>query len=312
MRSSLLLLPGHAVGEALCAVAEEVLTDVAVAFNHSFLIRRDKIGVSSVRAYDTPLTEETVDACEQADAVLLGDTNVAGAEDLLQSLDIPCKTRTFSLKDARRFYIVQTVSLDIKTLGDAVQYAYELAKTEELPLSYVSPSGKAAMDFKAAVHVRERDYASVITTELLPPKAVNKLLYSPEKVGVFVVPPYAGSMLNTMATAVYGASMMLFDACESRKHFVYAPVVSEDAKADDALNPIGMVLASAQLLRDALHLEREADCVDAAVRNVLAAGWRTPDMAGGSEAISGRQILRLILDQIELAGELLSPQGGNR
>ena len=312
MRSSLLLLPGHAVGEALCGVAEEVLTDVAVAFNHSFLIRRDKIGEASVRAYDTPLTEETVAACTKANAVLLGDTDMNGADDLLQALDIPCKTRTFSLKDARRFYIVQTASLDVKTLGDAMQHAYELAKEEELPLSYVSPSGKAAMDFKAAVRVRERDYVSVITTELSPPKAVNKLLYSPEELGVLVVPPYAGSMLNTMATAVYGASMMLFDACESRKRFVYAPVVSEDAEADDSLNPIGMVLASAQLLRNALHLEREADCVDAAVRNVLAAGWRTPDMAGSGSAISGKQILRLILEQIELAGELLSPQGGNR
>ena len=312
MRAKIMLLPGNDIGERLCAIAEEVLTDVAVAFGHTFSLLREKIGESSIRAYDTPLTEETVNACLMADAVLLGDTDCAGADTLLQALEIPYRMRTFALKGNGRncFYLLMTTDTDAATIGSTMQKAFELAKLEDMPLSLVFPSGKSALDFRAALHVRESDFPTVKATELTPPKAVDVLVHAPDMLGVFVVPPYAGSMLCAMATTLHGAPMMLFDACEGKNTSVFAPVVSLDTQADDEINPMGMVFSIARLLRDALSLEREADCVEAAVNNVLAAGWRTPDMFGAKETIGTYKMLQLISDQINLAGEFLTPHGG--
>ena len=120
------------------------------------------------------------------------------------------------------------------------------------------------------------------------------------------MPPYAGVMLCEMATALHGAPMMLYDVSENGRNAVYAPVVLEGILPTDPINPLGMVLASAALL-SGLKLEHEADCVEAAVKNVLAAGWRTPDMGDEDSdlTIDGDRMLRLISDQINLAGEFL-------
>ena len=59
MHAKIVLLPGSPVGERLCGIAEEVLTDVSVAFGHTFSIVRDKIGEAAMRAYGVPLSENT-------------------------------------------------------------------------------------------------------------------------------------------------------------------------------------------------------------------------------------------------------------
>ena len=63
MHAKIMLLPGSARGEALCRCAEQVLTDVSAAFQHSFSLLREKIGEQSLQAYQEPLTEEAVAAC---------------------------------------------------------------------------------------------------------------------------------------------------------------------------------------------------------------------------------------------------------
>ena len=68
----------------------------------------------------------------------------------------------------------------------------------------------------------------------------------------------------------------------------------------------GIILACAMLLRYSLGLDKEADCVEAACRNVIAAGWRTQDMAEpGKPAIGCQGLGELICQQIELAGEII-------
>lgn len=307
MRATILLLPGHDAGARLCAVAEEILTDIATAFGHTLVLLREKIGEYSVRAYDTPLTEETVEACMDADAVLLGDTSCAGADELLESMGIPSRTRAISLGGSACLYIARALSLDAASINGALRFAFQAAAREETPLYYVAPGGAKRADWLASVDILRPSFGKVTAEELSPEKAVDRLIHAPETLGTLCVPPYAGLMLCEMATALHGAPMLLFDACGNGKHAVYAPVVLEGIRANEPINPLGMILASAELLRSGLHLEHEADCVNAAVKNVLAAGWRTPDMSDRSDAltIDGDKMLRLVSDQINLAGEFL-------
>ena len=60
-----MLLPASAPGEKLCGYAEQILTEVSAAFQHSFTLKREKIGEKSMAAYNEPLTDEAVEACLQ-------------------------------------------------------------------------------------------------------------------------------------------------------------------------------------------------------------------------------------------------------
>ena len=95
-----MLLPGSARGEALCRCAEQVLTDVSAAFQHSFSLLREKIGEQSLQAYQESLTEEAVAACEKCRAVLLGDGEGPGTEALYDALNLPLEIRSFCVPDA--------------------------------------------------------------------------------------------------------------------------------------------------------------------------------------------------------------------
>ncbi|HJS30015.1 MAG TPA: 3-isopropylmalate dehydrogenase [Anaerolineales bacterium] len=72
MRADIFLLPGDGIGPEVTAAARSVLEAVARKFQHTFEFESGLIGGSSIDAWGEALTPETLDACRQADAVLLG------------------------------------------------------------------------------------------------------------------------------------------------------------------------------------------------------------------------------------------------
>ncbi len=72
MQANLVLLPGDGIGPEIIAQAVRVLEAVAAKHGHTFAMRSLPIGGASIDAHGVPLTEETLVACRQADAVLLG------------------------------------------------------------------------------------------------------------------------------------------------------------------------------------------------------------------------------------------------
>ncbi|MBU9711752.1 3-isopropylmalate dehydrogenase [Evansella tamaricis] len=72
MKKHIVLLPGDGIGQEVITSAQEVLNAVAEEFDHSFTFDTKDIGGSAVDLHGTPLPQDTVDACKNADAVLLG------------------------------------------------------------------------------------------------------------------------------------------------------------------------------------------------------------------------------------------------
>ena len=315
MHAKIVLLPGSPVGERLCGIAEEVLTDVSVAFGHTFSIVRDKIGEAAMRAYGVPLSENTLRLCGQANAVFIGDADNEAEPFLLRALGIPAKSREFSVGGAEnaRFMITRAVSQEKTALRDIFHSAISQAKEDGIRLSYLLPESEAdAQTFLDALEAEQADLKYDKVDELSPSEAIQALLLAPSDIGLLVAPAYAGQMCVTLATCLHGAPMLLHDACIGKKVTVVEPCIPEHVKANDDLNPLGAIAGVASLLRYSLHLTQEADCVSSAVRNVLEAGWRTPDMTSMGDGVSCYKMLQLISDQINLAGELLQQHGGNK
>jgi 3-isopropylmalate dehydrogenase len=63
---------GDGIGPEVVAGACQVLDAVEKKYQHSFTYEKFLIGGCSIDAYGTALTDETLKACQAADAVLLG------------------------------------------------------------------------------------------------------------------------------------------------------------------------------------------------------------------------------------------------
>ncbi|MBN2011777.1 3-isopropylmalate dehydrogenase [candidate division KSB1 bacterium] len=72
MAVKITLLPGDGIGTEIMASAAQVLSYVAGKFNMDLSLSEHLIGGASYDAHGTPLTQETLDACYQSEAVLLG------------------------------------------------------------------------------------------------------------------------------------------------------------------------------------------------------------------------------------------------
>ena len=66
------LIPGDGIGPEIVAEARKVLDQVAEKFGHCFQYKELLMGGASIDANGVPLTEETLQAARESDAVLLG------------------------------------------------------------------------------------------------------------------------------------------------------------------------------------------------------------------------------------------------
>ena len=72
MKANIVLLPGDGIGPEVVAAAQSVLEAVGQKYGHTFEMREYLIGGAAIDATGNPLPEETLAACQHADAVLLG------------------------------------------------------------------------------------------------------------------------------------------------------------------------------------------------------------------------------------------------
>jgi 3-isopropylmalate dehydrogenase len=72
MEAKIVTLPGDGIGREVVAEGVKVLSAVADRFGHRFSFSEAWIGGGAIDALGTPLPAETLEACQQADAVLLG------------------------------------------------------------------------------------------------------------------------------------------------------------------------------------------------------------------------------------------------
>ncbi|HXL22705.1 MAG TPA: 3-isopropylmalate dehydrogenase [Candidatus Dormibacteraeota bacterium] len=72
MKKNIVLLPGDGIGPDVTKAAAAVLRECAHEFGHQFNFHESLIGGAAIDATGTPLPNETLDACREADAVFLG------------------------------------------------------------------------------------------------------------------------------------------------------------------------------------------------------------------------------------------------
>jgi 3-isopropylmalate dehydrogenase len=111
--------------------------------------------------------------------------------------------------------------------------------------------------------------------------AAMALVSRPADFDVVLTENMFGDILSDQAGAVVGSLGLLPSASVGGKVGLYEPIhgSAPDIAGQGVANPLGAILSAAMLLRHSFQLESEAAAVESAVREVLAEGHRTRDLA---------------------------------
>jgi len=147
------------------------------------------------------------------------------------------------------------------------------------------------------------EYPDVTLEHQLVDSCAMALVRAPRHFDVILTENMFGDILTDEAAQLTGSIGMLPSASlGAGRRGLYEPIhgSAPAIAGKDVANPLAAILSAALLLRHSLGLEREAQEVEAAVGRVVAAGYRTADLAApGDPAIGTRAIGALVAQEIE-------------
>ena len=134
-------------------------------------------------------------------------------------------------------------------------------------------------DVVIEVHADHRD---IELTHMYVDNAAMQLVRNPKQFDVIVTGNMFGDILSDEASMLTGSIGMLPSASLNARGFgMYEPIhgSAPDIAGKGVANPLATIVSAAMLLRHSLDQEAAARRIEAAVRKVLAQGYRTADIA---------------------------------
>ena len=148
-------------------------------------------------------------------------------------------------------------------------------------------------------------YPDVILDHMYVDNCAMQLIRNPGQFDVIVTENMFGDILTDEASMLIGSLGMLASASLGGQVGLYEPShgSAPDIAGQGKANPLAAILSGAMMLRYSFNLEEEAVVVETAVRQVLAAGYRTPDiMEPNRTLVSTEEMGDLVARKIEEVG----------
>lgn len=146
------------------------------------------------------------------------------------------------------------------------------------------------------------DYPEVELTDMLVDNCAMQLVMNPGQFDVILTENMFGDILSDEASMITGSIGMLSSASLGEtKLGLYEPShgSAPDIAGMDIANPIATILSAAMMLRYSFDLDKEADAIEAAVKQVLKEDYRTGDiMSENMKKVSTTQMGDLIAERV--------------
>jgi 3-isopropylmalate dehydrogenase len=306
-------LPGDGIGPEVVGVAQRVLRTLVPEVE----LEEHLLGGAAIKETGTPLPPETLAACKEADAVLLGAVGLPefdGAEvrpeqgliGLRRELDVyanlrPARQGEIDLVIVRElvgglYYGARGVRSD-GTVFDTCEYhpgqveriarrGFELARQRSGRLTSVDKANvlDTSRLWRRVVTGLAPEYPDVELEHMLVDNAGLQLVVAPAQFDVLVTENTFGDILSDVAAGMTGglglaASASLGDG----RPGLFEPVhgSAPDIAGRGIANPAATLRSVALMLEHALGRPEEAQALDAAVDEALAA-TPTPDLGGSA------------------------------
>lgn len=174
-----------------------------------------------------------------------------------------------------------------------LRYAFELARGRRRQVTSVDKANVLSCSrlWRRVADRVARDFPDVTLRHMLVDSCAMSLIRQPRDFDVIVTENMFGDILTDEASMLAGSMGMLPSASLGTRRTahgqfgLYEPIhgTAPDITGQGKANPLAAILSAALLLRYSLGLAAVADAVERAVRDVVAAGYRTPDIAKPSE-----------------------------
>ena len=148
--------------------------------------------------------------------------------------------------------------------------------------------------WKDVVTEVHKDYPDVELSHMYVDNAAMQLVKAPKAFDVIVTGNMFGDILSDEASMLTGSIGMLPSASlNDKKQGLYEPShgSAPDIAGKGVANPLATILSAAMMLRFSLNQPEAADLIEAAVKQVLAQGLRTPDIwSEGTTRVGTREM----------------------
>lgn len=149
-----------------------------------------------------------------------------------------------------------------------------------------------------------KGYPDVTYEHMLVDNCAMQLVKNPGQFDVILTENMFGDILSDEASMVTGSIGMLSSASLNDTRFgLYEPShgSAPDIAGKDMANPIATILSAAMMLRFSFDLDKEADAIEAAVKQVLKDGYRTADIySDGNAKVGCSRMGDLISERISI------------
>ncbi|MBS3787268.1 NAD-dependent isocitrate dehydrogenase [Candidatus Bipolaricaulota bacterium] len=319
------VIPGDGVGPEVVRAAMRVLRELPVDLEFA----KYHAGDAVLADRGTALPEETLKAAREADAVLLGAVGDSAADVVIrlrQKLDtyvnlrpikaysgVDCVDSEANLAIVREntecLYagieneIVPGVTTATRVISEKAskkiaEYAFDYAEAEGRPLvSAIHKNNVLPVtggQFLKSVEEVARTY-EIEYEDILVDAAALYLVKDPERFEVVLTTNLFGDILSDLAAGLIGGLGLSPSANIGDEHGLFEPVhgTAPDLAGKGVVNPTAAILSASYML-NFLGEPEQANKLENAVEETLAAGDTTPDLGGSmdtmemAQAVSGR------------------------
>jgi len=354
--AKIVLLPGDGIGPEIVTQSQRVLDLISGKFGHHFALSEHLMGGCAIDATGHPLPEETLAACKESDAILLGAVGgpkwddptartrpEAGLLAIRKELKLFANLRPIQAYDELidasplKNKIIDGVDiLFVRELtggiyfGDSGRKPHESGEEAFNVMSYTTGEIQRVIRIAAeaamlrnkrltsvdkanvlevsrlwrqvAEQVVRDEYPEIAYDVVLVDAMAMHLISRPRDFDVVVTGNMFGDILTDEGSMLPGSLGLLPSASlGSDGPGLYEPIhgSAPDIAGKGIANPLATILATAMMLRHSLALETEAAAIESAVKQVLAAGHRTADIAAGGSGIRTEEMGNEVIAALE-------------
>ena len=198
---------------------------------------------------------------------------------------------------------VDTMAYTEPEIERIARLAFELAQKRRKKLMSVDKANvlDSSRLWRDVVNRVGKDFPDVELSHMYVDSAAMALVSRPATFDVILTENMFGDILSDQAGAVVGSLGLLPSASVGGKVGLYEPIhgSAPDIAGKGIANPLGAILSAAMMLRHSFQLEDEATAIESAVREVLAAGNRTRDLAAaGQTSVSTTEMGELVAGRV--------------
>ena len=186
--------------------------------------------------------------------------------------------------------------------------AFEAARTRRNRVHSVDKANvlETSRLWREVVHrLHDAEFSDVELLDQLVDNSAMQLIRNPAQFDVIVTENMFGDILSDEASMLTGSLGMLASASLGEGTALYEPShgSAPDIAGQGVANPLAMLLSVELMLRHSFAMHAAADELAGAIEDVLAAGWRTRDIASAAtpheRVVGTREMGDLVVEALE-------------